>query len=422
MDQFITCPNCQHKFSITSTLSAQIREHLEKENSVRQKKFLEEIKEKEEQLLLQQKKVQAEQANIEQKVKEQAEKEKQRLWAIAQQEANKKFELKLRSTEEEKQKMTQQLKLAEENELKLIQKAREIEEKERRFEIEKARQLEEERKKIAEDVRKQADEENRLKLAERDKQIEMVSKRAEDLQRQLMQGSMQIQGEVQEEDLKQLLETHFPLDQISDVEKGVRGADLIQTVRNSFGQKCGVIVWESKNTKEWKDEWVKKLKDDQHLVKGDICVLVTKVLPKGVENFTTIHNVWVVDHSAVLLLTSALRAQLQQVNALKVSSVGKDEKMEVLYTYLSGSQFKSRVENIVNAFLSIQEQLATEKRAMTKIWNRREMEIQRIIDQTSGMYGDLQGIIGAALPTVPSLELPGGDDDEDEDEQPKLLE
>lgn len=411
-DQLITCPHCQHQFSITSTISAQIRDELEKEHQQKHLEMEKENAKKIQELLEKEKKLKEQAASIEQQVKEQTDKEKQKLWAIAQVEAGKKFENKLKLSEEEKEKALLQLKEAEENELKLLQKKKELEERERRLEIEKARQIEEERKKITEEARKMSDEEHRMKFLEKEKQLEMMRTQIEDLKRKSEQGSMQIQGEVQEEDLKTLLQTNFPIDQINDVEKGVRGADLIQIVRNNLGQQCGIIVWESKNTKEWKDEWVKKLRDDQHLVKGDVCVLVTKVLPKGMEKFALIQNVWVVHYSVVLLLTHALRAQLMQVHSLKLSNVGKEEKMEVLYHYLSGTQFKSRVENIVNAFLTMQDQLLAEKRAMNTIWNRREKEIQRIVDQTTGMYGDLQGIIGSSLPSVQSLELPEGDLDD----------
>lgn len=416
-DQLISCPHCHHQFSITSTITAQIREQLEKDHHKKELELEQQTARKLQELLEKEKKIKEQAASIEQQVKDQTEKEKSKLWAIAQVEAGKKFENKLKSSEEEKEKIALQLKVAEENELKLIQKKKELEERERRLEIEKARQIEEERQKITQEARKVSDEEHRLKFLEKEKQLEMMRTQIEELRRKSEQGSMQIQGEVQEEDLKTLLQNNFPVDQVHDVEKGVRGADLIQIVRNQNGQQCGVIVWESKNTKEWKDEWVKKLRDDQHLVKGDICVLVTKVLPKGMEKFALIQGVWVVHSSVVLLLTSALRTQLIQVHSLKLSNVGKEEKMEVLYHYLSGSQFKSRVENIVNAFLTMQDQLQSEKRAMNTIWNRREKEIQRIVDQTTGMYGDLQGIIGSSLPTVQSLELPSGD----EDEQPSLL-
>lgn len=426
-DQLITCPSCSHQFSITSTITAKIREELDREHQQKQlelqrqtAKKLDEIKLLEQKVKAQEELVKNQEQEIEKKVKEQTDKEKEKLWHIAQAKAAEKFEAKLKMSEEENQKIVQRLKETEENELKLIQKGKELEEKERRMELEKARQIEEERKKIAEESRKAADEEHRMKFLEKEKQLEMMRTQIEELKRKSEQGSMQIQGEVQEEDLKTLLQSTFPIDQILDVEKGVRGADLIQVVRNSAGQQCGIIVWESKNTKEWKDDWVKKLRDDQHLVKGDICVLVTKVLPKGADNHAFINGVWVIKHSLVLLVTHAMRNQLIQLHSMKVSNVGKEEKMEVLYHYLSGSQFKSRVESIVNAFMTMQDQLTAEKRAMNTIWNRREKEIQRIVDQTTGMYGDLQGIIGAALPTVQSLELSSGEDD-DEEGQSSLL-
>lgn len=408
-DQLVSCPNCQHQFSVTSTLSAQIRQELEKENALKRASEEKHLQLKQRQLDEAAQKLKSQEASLDSKAKEIAEKYKQEQWTLAQQKAAEKFEQKIKEDEEEKEKMAERLKLAEENELKFLKQKRDLEEKERRFEIEKARQIEEERRKIVEEAKKAADEDSRLKMAEKDKQMMMMRQQIDELKRKSEQGSMQIQGEVQEDDLKALLMTNFPTDEVRDVEKGIRGADLIQIVRNSFGQQCGIIVYESKNTSAWKDEWVTKLRDDQHLAKADICVLVTKILPKGVENkYKIVNGVWVIHPSVVIILVHALRAQLQQVHYVKQSSVGKEEKMELLYNYLSGSQFKSRVENIVTAFISLQEQLATEKRAMSKIWAHREKDIQRIIDQTTAMHGDLKSLLGGALPELKQLELGDG--------------
>ena len=434
-DQTILCPHCQQSIPLSQALSEQVKHELEAQFAQEQEANLKKLQEqavaleKEKQLLASQrmtlvKQQEALRQELAEKLAEQKktieaesqlklESEKKKMWTMAQQKAAEKAreetQLKLKELEDENRKKTDELRKAEQLELELRKKSREVEEKAQKLELEVQRKIDEERQKIAEDAKKQADEENRLKSLEKDKQLEMMRKQIEELKRKSEQGSMQIQGEVQEEDLKQILQSAFPIDIVEDVEKGIRGADLVQTVMNSYGQQCGVILWESKNTQAWNDQWVKKLKEDQNIVKADVSVIVSKVLPRGVESHTVIQNVWVVDYQSVLLLTQALRIQLQQICQVKSSLVGREEKMEVLYTYLSGTQFKNRVENIVSAFISMQEQLIKERRAMQAIWNRREKEIERVINNTTGMYGDLQGIIGGSLPSIHQLELPDGE-------------
>lgn len=423
MPQHFICPHCQKAIPET-VFSDQIKHQLQHEFDKEQHNKLLELTKKAKELEAQANTMKQQQAAVEEEkkklqetVKEQLEAEKKKIWVVAQQKAKEKADeensVKFKELEEENKKKTEELRKAEQQELELRKKTREIEERSAKLELEVQRKIDEERKKIAEDAKKQADDDSRSKIMEMQKQLQDAAKANDDLKRKLEQGSMQIQGEVQEDDLKQLLQIAFPLDQISDVEKGVKGADLIQVVMNNLGQQCGVILWESKNTQSWKDEWVKKLKEDQNIVKADVCVIVSKVLPKGVDSHTVIQNVWAVNYQSVLLLTQALRIQLQQICQVRSSLVGREEKMEVLYTYLSGSQFKNRVENIVSAFISMQEQLVKERRAMNAIWNRREKEIERVINNTTGMYGDLQGIIGGSLPAIQQLELEAGEDSEE---------
>jgi hypothetical protein len=180
-----------------------------------------------------------------------------------------------------------------------------------------------------------------------------------------------------------------------------------------MGQKQGIILWESKNAKAWKAEWVTKLKDDQTNIKADVVIIATQVLPDGIDTFGFRDGVWITAYKYALPLVAALRYQLSEMNRVKQSFVGKDAKMELLYNYLGGPEFKNRIETIVLAFVSLKSGLDTEKRAMEKIWSKREKEIERVIKNTTGFYGDLEGIMGsAALPSIEALELPTGEDDE----------
>jgi hypothetical protein len=208
-----------------------------------------------------------------------------------------------------------------------------------------------------------------------------------------------------------MLGRKFPSDQFLPVPKGVNGADIIQKVVDKYGQICGTIVWETKRAKNWVDGWVPKLKDDQRNQKAEIAVLVTMMLPKEIKNFSVKDGVWVSDFGSVIGLATALRSGLINVSAVKQASVGKNEKMEFLYNYLSGIEFKQKIEAIVESFTAMKSDLEREKRAMTKIWETRDKQISRVVDNTVKMYGDLTGLMGKALPKIDLLELPEGDND-----------
>jgi len=246
------------------------------------------------------------------------------------------------------------------------------------------------------------------RIAELTKQLEMTQKAVEDANRKANQGSMQIQGEIQEDALKSLLEQNFPIDIVSDVEKWIKGADIIQEVRNDFGQSVGVIAWESKNTKAWSDGWVEKLKEDRLRVGAGVSIIVSSVLPEWINRFGLYRDIWVTDYDSVLPLTIALRAHMIEMTKVRNSLKGKDEKMEVLYNYLISPEFKAKIENIVEAFQTMKDDLDREKRAMEKMWSAREKQLSRVIDNTARLYGDMQGLIGSKLGTVEYLELESG--------------
>ncbi|MDP4008482.1 MAG: DUF2130 domain-containing protein [Candidatus Peregrinibacteria bacterium] len=408
-EQTITCQKCGNEIPLTDALTEKMRHQLEGEIG---KKFKEKEKEIEEKAKL----VEESQKNVDEQVKKKLESEKVKMWEEAQKKAEEKVDLKFKDLEKSNEEKEKQLDKMREDQLELMKENRKVEEEKKNMKLEIEKKMDEERKTIADQAKKDASEEMRLKMAEKDKQLEQMKKSVEDLKRKSEQGSMQIQGDVQEDDLKMMLQTNFSMDTVEDVPTGIKGADLVQTVNNSFGQKSGIILWESKNTKAWSDEWIKKLKGDQALVKADICVLVSQTLPEGVKDFKFQGGVWICSYQSALSLVTVLRLHLTQMSQVKQSLVGKDEKMELLYNYLSGSEFKNRIENIVSAFTSMQTDLDTEKRSMERLWKKRGKEIERVIMSTSGMYGDLQGIVGASLPAIKSLELPSGEEDEDVEE------
>src|SRR3984893_7378613 len=219
-----------------------------------------------------------------------------------------------------------------------------------------------ERRKIEEQAVRGIEEQYRLKDAEKDKKLQDALAVNEELRRKLEQGSQQTQGEVLELELEDLIRTTFPFDQIEPVPKGMNGADLVHRVHNNKGHCCGTIVWESKRTKAWSDGWIQKLKDDLRLVKGDIAVIVSEALPKDIDNFGHVKGIWITSRDCAINLAAALRFLLIEVSTLKSAAVGKNERLEILYNYLSGSEFKQRVEAIVEAFIEMQGDLQEERR------------------------------------------------------------
>lgn len=316
-------------------------------------------------------------------------------------------ELKEQITKEQNETLkTIQEKLSQsrQKELESIKKQSELEDKIKSQELEIARKLQEEKSKITEQAQKDADQLWQLKLAEKEKLLEDQKKLISEMQRKAHQGSMQTQGEVLELSIEELLKQKFPLDRIEPVPKGVNGADIIQTIYNN-GQPVGKIAWETKRTKNWTEEWVQKLKDDSRLIHADISILISDVLPKELDNFGQYKGIWVCQFSNIVGIATALRHQLIAVSCAVTAGTGKDEKMESLYNYLTSNTFAQKVQALVETYDNMKNSLDTEKKAMAKIWAQREMQILRLTENTAKMYGEIQGIAGAALPTIEILEL-----------------
>jgi len=397
-DQVIICPHCDREIPLTEAISHQIREQLRKEFDAEVKKKDQELAQKE-QALSEKEKVMEE--DFAKKIKI----EKAKLEEEAKRKAEQTIGIELNDLKAQVTEKDQKLLEAQNAELELRKQRRELEERQRILELEMARRLDEEREKIKEETLSIFTEDHRLKDLEKDKKINDMLKQIEDLKRKAEQGSQQTQGEVLELELEEMLKTNFPLDNLEPVGKGKRGADILQRVHNHSGQYCGTIIWESKRTKGWSDGWIDKLKEDQREAKAEIAVLVTTALPKEVNHFTQINGIWVTNFPLAICLAGPLRITLIQVANAKLSEVGKYEKMEVLYGYLSGPEFHQKVEAIIEAFSSMKKDLDHEKRTAIKNWSKREKQIERVVYNISGMFGSMQGIMGASLPEIKSLEL-----------------
>jgi hypothetical protein len=410
MEDRIRCPHCGTDIPLSAALSHKIEEGIRQEYEAKAKTRDAQIRAREVSLEKGLKELDAARKEADRVVAEKLRTEREALLKEALEKAKEELHVELKDLKEENAEKERRLEAGRRAELELRKKTRDLEEGKRNLDLELARRLDKEREKVRQSTLEMFSEEHRLKDMEKEKKISDMLKTIEELKRKGEQGSMQTQGEVLELDLEALLRSRFPTDEIEPVPKGIRGADILQRVHNRSGQLCGTIIWESKRTKAWSDGWIAKLKDDQREVKAEIAVIVSETLPGGVKTFTQKEGVWVADFTLAASLAEVLRSGLTQLALAKISAVGRGEKMDVIYNYLSGPHFRQRVEGIVEAFKSMKEDLDQEKRAITRTWAKREKQIERVITNTAGMYGDVQGIIGASLPEINILELDEGEE------------
>ena len=313
---------------------------------------------------------------------------------------------------------TAKLREAQNAQAELIKQQRALDDEKRALELTVQQRIQEGLAATRQEARKEAEDALNLKVMEREQTITAMQKQIEDLRRRAEQGSQQLQGEVQELELENLLRTQFPGDAIEPVPKGEYGGDVVQRVLSAGGQVSGTILWESKRTKNWSDGWLVKLREDQRTAQAEIAVLVSQVLPKGVETFELVAGIWVTHPRAALPVASLLRQSLLEIACARQASDGQQTKTEMIYQYLTGPRFRQRVEAIVEAFSTMQEDLDREKKAIMKQWAKRGEQIERVMQATVGMYGDLQGIAGKSLQEIEGLDLAalaapdrlGGDD------------
>lgn len=304
----------------------------------------------------------------------------------------------------EKEKETYSLRIKEYVErLALAEKEkRELRRKDEERQLAMEKKIGEMEEKLREEMKKKVEDEQSLKIMELEKKLADALKVNEEQKRKLQQGSQQTQGEVLELELFDILKREFGGDEIAEVAKGVRGADVMQTVVDKFGRKCGMILWESKNAK-WSEGWIEKLAEDRRQVNANVAVLVTVNLPESVKNFSYLRGVWVTNRESVKGLAWALRINLGQVYVAKLAGEGKKEKSYEMYEYITGVEFKNRLEAMVEPNMGLLEELEREKRWFIQKWARQEKEIRKVIESAARMYGELQGISGRALPEIKAL-------------------
>lgn len=273
--------------------------------------------------------------------------------------------------------------------------------------LEKEQELSEILRKEKINIRQQADKEHEMRMLEKEKQLEDQKRLIEEMQRKANQGSMQLQGEVQELALEATLKQLFPFDQIEEVAKGVRGADVVQTVRSRIGEACGKILYESKRTKTFSNEWINKLKADAIAEKADVCVIVTEAMPEGIESIGSKDGVWICSVNNYKGLVIVLRDSLIKISEAFASQTNKGEKMHMLYDYLTGNEFRMQVNAIIEGFTDLHNSYVQERRAMERIWKQREKQLEKVLLNTNHFIGSVQGIAGNS---IAGLKLIGAED------------
>jgi hypothetical protein len=410
----VLCPQCKIEIKLTESLAAPLLESVRRDYEQRLTQKDSDIAEREQALTERAQSLEKAKQTFEQQVAQKIAIERGRIVA----EEARKAKLALASELDQKIKEVKSLqdilkqndaKLAEAQKAQadLIRKQRELDDARRELDLTIEKKVQADLSTEREKAKKEAEEELKLKVMEKDQTITAMQKQIEDLKRRAEQGSQQLQGEVQELELEALLAAKFPRDTIQPVPKGEFGGDVLHRVFGPANQICGTILWESKRTKNWSDGWLPKLREDQRSAKADIAVIISQALPKDIETFGFIDGVWVADPKVALPVAMSLRHTLIEVACMRQASEGQQTKMEMVYGYLTGPRFRQRVQAIVEAFSSMRDDLDREKKAITRQWAKREEQIDRVMNATVGMYGDLQGIAGKTLQEIEGLEFQG---------------
>jgi len=410
----VVCPQCKTEIKLTESLAAPLLESVRRDYEQR-------LTQKDAEVARHEKTLQEREATL-QKAKESLDEEvaaklQRERAGIAAEEAKKAKRALENDLDQRAKEITELQEILKQREMKLAEaqkaqaevtrKQRELEDAKRELELTVAKRVQAELDAACDKAKKDAEEELKLKVLEKEQTIVSMQRQIEDLKRRAEQGSQQLQGEVQELEIESLLSSRFPRDMIQSVPKGEFGGDVLHRVMGPLGQPCGTILWESKRTKNWSDTWLPKLREDQRTAKAEIAVIISQALPKDVETFDLVDGVWVAHPRVLLPIAITLRNTLIEVASARQASEGQQTKMEMVYQYLTGQRFRQRIQAIVEAFSSMREDLDRERKAITKQWAKREEQIDRVMQATVGMYGDLQGIAGKTLQEIEGLEFQG---------------
>lgn len=400
MESKITCPNCGHHFDIEQVLAHELEHKYKDKFNQELLKYKNEFANKEVELRKKEEDFNKKREEANKLFQERLEQERIKLTETAKAQALQDNQILItglkKQLEGHAQEKASLQKVALENE-KLKTELAESRDK-IAFELQK--EFNAKRQEVVEDAKKQAAENFELKLKDQEYQNKKLVEQIEELQKRANQGSMQSQGEVMEIHIEDILKDMFRLDVVSEVPKGFHGADIIHTVIDKLGNSCGAIIYEIKRTKHFSNDWIEKLKNDRLKAKADIAVLVTETMPKEMEHLGLKDSVYVCSLSEFKGLAIVLRESIIQINAAMKSQVNKGDKMEMLYNYLTSPEFKQRMETLKDTFLALKASLEKERLQMNKIWAEREKQLEKVLVNTVGFYGSIQGIAGSAVPDI----------------------
>ena len=407
----IKCPNCQTEIDVNEILYHQLEDELKQKSLMERQKLEEENRKREETLEKKFESLQAQEEKFEESLKkatkEQVKREKKKLHAELKKELLLEQSESMALLQKELNEKSEQVKELNNSKIEIAKLKREKEEIESKAKAEAQLALNEELVLEKKKILKALEAQNELKMKAKDEQLEQIKRELDNAQRKAEQGSMQIQGEALELAIESWLSSQFPFDSIEEVKKGAFGADCIQTVHTREAQNCGVICYESKNTKAWSDAWIPKLKKDMLNIHADIGVLVTSVYPREMKRMGFVDGIWVCSLDEFKGSVSLLRESLIRLQQSVKKEENRADKMGLLYNYMTGNEFSMQMTAIVDGFIRMQDELDKEKRSLMASWKRREKTIDGVLQNTTEMYGSLQGIAGnSAIVHIDALELP----------------
>ncbi|MGH6800149.1 MAG: DUF2130 domain-containing protein [Methylocella sp.] len=406
----IICPNCKTEIKLTESLAAPLIEatRVQSEHKIAEKEA--EVAKREAAICEQTAAIEKAKGAIDEQVSQKLKAEREKIRAEEAKNARLILETDIKGQAKEVAYLQDVLKdrdrklaEAQTTQLDLLRKQRELDDAKRELNLTVEKKVQETLTSVRDKATQEAEARLQLKVLEKEEQIASMQRQIEQLRRKAEQGSQQLQGEALELELEALLRTKFPQDIIDPVAKGDFGGDVLQGVVGPMGQRCGAILWESKQTKNWSDAWLPKLRDDQRRANADIALIVSNALPKEVETFDLIEGVWVTEIRCAIPVAIALRQSLIEMSSARQAGEGQQTKLEMVYQYLTGPRFRRRVEAIVEKFSDMQADLDKERKTMVRLWAKREAQIRGVIESTVGMYGDLQGIAGSALPEIDNI-------------------
>ena len=406
-DSTITCPNCKSDIPLGEAVAHRLREELAADFEKERQRLTQAISEREAKIASERKAIEERSRAVADEISRGLDVERAKLRDAALREAAEQSAVAMKDLQSQLESQQKRLAEAQGAELELRIKQRELAEAKDAMELNMARKLDEERQRISEEARVKAAEAEQLKIADKDNKIRDLQEQIGALQKRAEQVSMQSQGETLEIALENTLRTAFPFDEIIEVKKGQRGADIIHRVRTNTGVDCGTILWEAKRAANWSADWPTKLKDDQREAKADLAVIVTTCPPAGLRGIGQVDGIWACETPFAIAIATALRQGLVATANLRLQQTNSADKMAMLYEHLCSVPFRQNIEAIVESFKGLKDQLDAEKRAFAKQWKEREFQLEKAITHTAALYGGIQGIAGReALPEIRSLALP----------------